>query len=263
MITPLPQSNVTPPDPRGPGDSRNAGDPGDLFARLLGVEEFASSIPLPPSGDPRTALAMPEPAIDQREGMEGDAPAPLAQVFNQEGFFGHAFLNTDATAGKLGAEPIACDTLAGVSLSDRGMPAAAGLPAGAPVQAGMVPPSQILASPQALAAAGGEDGSGLHASPVPAQSPGASTPSAPEAEGEAPEVHPLRRLLRAAAGAQSPVQVAISEGELGLHVTARLAGLEESERRQLRQAITALLARHGFRADHIQINAMPIRGIKG
>lgn len=262
MISPLPQSVVPASDTRGPGDTKDTQAPSGLFAQLLGEGEAGSSGPPAGAGGVQVALTIPQSAIGEGQGA-GESPAPLARVFNQDGFFGHASLVAEAGGDARDTQTVAPDALDGTPIQGgalrmgadwpvQGMPLAAG--GGRAVHA--LVPTHIS---RVQAARGG--GSNAIASPVLLEAETTSLPFEPEdAAGEVPARH---RLLRAAMAAQSPVQVAISEAEQGLRVTAHVAGLEETERRQLRQAITALLARHGLRAEHIQINATPIRGTEG
>jgi hypothetical protein len=80
-----------------------------------------------------------------------------------------------------------------------------------------------------------------------------------EAEAADPAAPLERRAHRPTAAARSALHVALRELESGLQVAARVEGLDEAERHQLRDEIAALLGRHGLSAARIRINAMPPR----
>jgi hypothetical protein len=259
MISPLPPSAVPASDTRGSGDTKDRQAPSSLFAQLL---EEGEAVPSAGAGEVQVALTIPESAIREGHGTE-QSPAPLARVFNQDGFFGHA-----ALVGEAGGDARDTKTVAPGALDGTPMPGVAlrmeadrpgqGMPlAAAGGRAAHTPAPAHISRAHAARGCGGT----AIASPALFEAGFISLPFEPEgAAGKVPARH---RLLRAAMDGQSPVQVAISEAEQGLRVTAHVAGLEETERRQLREAITALLARHGLRAEHIQINATPIRGTEG
>lgn len=267
MISALPKSAGMPGDPRGLGDARNGQDAGDLFAQLLGASDVTPSVPNAGAGELQIALTVAESAIaqsqDGTEQADAAVPAPLARVFNQDGFFGYAVGNGEVIAGQVHAAVVR-DALPGMNVADGEASLAAG--SGEKVAsrkiAGELPSRAV--SPARISA-GHAQHAGKPSATSPAIERALSTPFEPEGEGEgeADALQPLRRLLRNSMASQSTVQVAISEAEQGLRVIAHVAGLDETERRQLRAAITALLARHGLSADHIQINTMRIRGIEG
>ncbi|HWU94977.1 MAG TPA: hypothetical protein VN029_05225 [Sphingomonas sp.] len=263
MINSLPQSAKAPFDPRLPGDTRNGQDQSDLFAQLLGASNVAQpALDMPEQrGDQDAvpvAISVPESAIAQQPETHAIAPAPLARVFNQDGFFGQGVAGESVAAVVPESPDAECALLQdpgengiGIGLEDAGFVSGGGEIAG--------PRSAAFATTAAHRAGHGQ-GARAYPSLVPASGqPHAASPAAgPEAE--ALEVHPVRRLFRGVLAAQSPVQVAVDEVEQGLRVTARVAGLDETERRQLREEIAALLARHGLVSSSIQINVVPVRG---
>lgn len=257
MITPLPQTAVPPLDPRAPGDPRDGQAPDDLFAQLLGAG-FAAA-PLVESVDVPTAMPVPASAAARGADAGETVPAPLARVFNQDGFFEQA--PGVAAAGKPASPiPVAvADKLFRAPGPDieRAAADAPSPQARFPIGAGLrncvaAPPPASGTRPQNRSLATGTSPALIRAETV--------AISATETHREPLEAQPLRRLFRGVLAAQSPIQVAVHEAEHGLQVAAYVAGLDEAERRQLHEAIAALLARHGLRPAHIRINVTPTRG---
>lgn len=274
MIGPFSQTQSGPPDVRGPSsDPQRGAGASDLFAQLLGAAAAVvpgPQVELPDSGagsggvDPRLAAPQPEempvgaPALDGPQ--LGDAavnqPAPLARVFNQDGFFGRmsdapseaVILPPEAVAGEAAAVagPGAAPVKAGLALPGSALPGGTG-PAGR-VAAGRASEARF-AAPAAKAV--GTRPAGL----------ASARGTAALVEGE--EAEPLapvqRRVFRGLPGTQSTLHVALSEVERGLQVAVRINGLDDAERRQLRDEIAALLGRHGLSAGPIQIYSMPLR----
>lgn len=264
MINSLPQSAKAPFDLRLPGDTRSGQDQSDLFAQLLG----ASNVARPELGIPEQrgdqdavpiAISVPESAIARQPETRAASPAPLAHVFNQDGFFGQAV----AGEGVPGVTPKSPDAEC-APIQDPDANCIESGPAGdEPVSSGgeLVGPRSaafVTAAVRRTPAHG--EGARAHSSVVPAAAQQHAVSPTVEPEAEALEAHPVRRHLRGVLAAQSAVHVAVDEVEQGLRVTARVAGLDETERRQLRAEIAALLARHGLVSATIQINAVPVRG---
>jgi len=181
-------------------------------------------------------------------------------MFNQDGFFGHAL--ADAGVQSLPPGPLGQDVEAAPGAETAAALGSAGAVGGAVAEASGA--GRGLAALDAGRASHAMEGArrvqGTSSSGLPAPiSPAVVAPAEP-GEGEAIEAGAPRRAFRAVLAAQSPVLVAVREVEQGLRVTARVAGLDETERRQLREAISALLARHGLANARIQIHAMPVRG---
>lgn len=261
MIGPVAQSWVLPSDMRGAAESGGGPDDDALFARLLGMADGDMPSPLGEEGFVATEMPAPQVVLDGPSDPDRPDPAPLAHIFNQDGFFGHAF----ATPG-LG-QPAAvqldavADAFAGIGAREAADPAGRGARALSALERahGSTIAEDIAPASPALRGATGAKGAAPAA--VQARAPVAAGPPASEGgESDAPEVPLPRRALRAVLAAQSPVHVAVGEVEQGLRVTAHVAGLDETERRQLREAISALLARHGLGNARIQIHAMSVRG---
>lgn len=93
MIGPLPHTGPMPPEGRGDSaDQQHGQAPSDLFAQLLGAggalaAEQAALAEAPSMPAPEASLLVPD-VVGADPAQQ--APAPLARVFNQDGFFGHA-----------------------------------------------------------------------------------------------------------------------------------------------------------------------------
>lgn len=256
MIGALSQAVGSQSDMRGAGDPRSGQETGKLFAQLLGAGGGDIPDVFVDEGLAAIAMLVPQSAVDRSPDQGEAVSAPLARMFNQDGFFGHALADLvaeQAAAAKLG---VAIDTLPGAGGPGALEPVAVSVTELKTLAARTG--SAVAGAESVLRAPAGSKGVAPAAFPVSGQS--AVAPLAVEGEGEAPEVHPLPRSFRGVLAAQSPVHVAIAEVEQGLHITAHVAGLDETGRRQLREAISALLARHGLTNVRIRIQAMPFRG---
>lgn len=257
MIGPLPHTGPMPPEGRGDSaDQQHGQGPSDLFAQLLGAGGAlaagqAALAEMPSVPAPEASLLVPDvAAADPAQ----QAPAPLARVFNQDGFFGHAG-KTPGQAVMLEREDAALARASG--------PAPEGLAAGLRPEVAfpVIPGGVTMARPGAghgpamrVAKPGQATVSTKPASGV------VAAPLATEENEAADPVAPLRhRAYRTPGAARSALQVALHEIESGLQIAARVEGLDEVERLQLRDEIAALLGRHGLSAARIQINAMPPR----
>ncbi len=257
MIGPLPHTGPMPPEGRGDSaDQQHGQAPSDLFAQLLGAggalaAEQAALAEVPSMPVPDAALLAPD-VIGADPARQ--PPAPLARVFNQDGFFGHASKtpgqavllkreeSTLAQAPGLPPEGLAAGLRPEVAF-----PAIPGVGTMARSGAGHGPRMPIAKPGQATIVA--KPASGVAAAPL-----------ATEENEAADPVAPLRhRAYRTPGAARSALHVALHEIESGLQIAARVEGLDEAERHQLRDEIAALLGRHGLSAARIQINAMPPR----
>lgn len=231
MIGAVPLSTARPSDPRDAGDPQAMVQPRDAFAKLL------------------------------QDGSGGSLSARLAHVFNQDGFFGHAV--SPAAASPLGGAQFEEAAIAAVARAPEVadhiemLDAAAGVPF--ETTCGALP-GPLAPHRGAPAGTGGNPGTmptGITASRFAALS------DAGEASTEGTDLPSARRQFRFPAGGVSPIRVAVSDLEQGLRVTVQLAGMKEPERRQMRDAIAALLARHGICARDIQLHATPNLRTKG
>ncbi len=287
MIAPLPPQ----PAPTKPVDPANAKpDPigeGDSFAEILTAAAAAvptPRIPGPPTLDhgpavvnivdierePVAAIQSPaQPPVEAPEqtplqagltdptgadeAPRTDRPQPAARIFNQDGFFGasvDAPLSDVVSADAAHAQaepgiPSAAVTSAlrpGIVLGTALPSAAGGTISRSPMPIG-APSAAILSHANRLPP-------GPLATPLP--TPGIAIDG--DAEVEAARPLPRRFAMREP-GARAPVQVAIRELEQGLHVAARVEGLDAAERVRLHDEISALLARHGRSARSIRLSA--------
>ncbi|MBN8811094.1 MULTISPECIES: hypothetical protein [unclassified Sphingomonas] len=257
MIGPLPHTGPMPPEGRGDSaDQQHGQAPSDLFAQLLGAggalaAEQAALAEAPSMPAPEASLLVPD-VVGADPAQQ--APAPLARVFNQDGFFGHA--------GKIPGQAV---------MLEREEAALAQAPGVAPagLAAALRPEVAFPAIPggSTMARSGAGHGPAMRvarAGPAtvvakPASGMAAAPPATAENEAADP-VAPLRhRAYRTPGAARSALHVALHEIESGLQIAARVEGLDEAERHQLRDEIAALLGRHGLSAARIQINAMPPR----
>ncbi|WP_138983977.1 hypothetical protein [Sphingomonas elodea] len=249
MITPLSARPFPPVDTKQAEDLQLALTPQDMFARLLGDENDAMSPlsfvieqPAQPSND------------DPLDGREPDTviAAPMAQIFNQNGFFGHAIwaggTEIDNVTARSAVAP--SNHVPTTSADDASSPITVrGLIAsGSHARVVELPSPEAIRSDQPLI--------------VERQRPVALTPLnkmeliAVEAPTEEVPSHPDRRQARLPSGGGAPVRVAVSEIEQGLRVIVQVSRMFEPDREQMRDAIEALLARHGLRASDVQIYAM-------
>lgn len=231
MIGAVPPPPARPSDPRDAGDQQSMIQPRDAFAKLL------------------------------QDGDGGPLSAPLAHVFNQDGFFGHAV--SLAEANPLGGAEYEEAAVVAVAeapeiAAHNGMPnTAAAAPFGT---MGGALPGPFTPHGGAPARMGGNTGS------VQTGATGwrfAIASDAGEASIDATNLPSARRQFRFPAGGTSPLRVAVSDLEQGLRVTVHVAGMKEPERRQMQDAIAALLARHGLYAGDIQLRATPNLRTKG
>jgi hypothetical protein len=184
--------------------------------------------------------------------------APLAQVFNQEGFFGHACSSAREAVTLPAGVTVAIDR------PDEGVPAIlvdanpgrSAAPHGGiagELDKAAVAPFRTDSAPRAS-----RDDRSDHV-PIFDQ---AASPSAPESEEEQLGAQVLRREFRRVTADRSPMHVAIREVEQGVQVAAHVGSLSDTERRHLRDAIAALLARHGLSPSQILIVAAPVGEMK-
>jgi hypothetical protein len=215
--------------------------------------EPVAAIQTPPQAPVQAGLTDPTVAIEARR---ADRPQPAARIFNQDGFFG---ASVDAPL----SDAVSADALR--AQTEPGIPSAAATPALPP---NVAPRATLL--PTA--------GSATLGSPMPTGSPSATmlyrthrlsagplaTPVpirgvAVDGDAEAEAARPLqRRFAIREPASRTPVQVAICELEQGLHVAARVEGLDATERLRLHDEISALLARHGRSARSIRVST-PLR----
>ncbi len=262
MIGSLPRAGLGPlPDGRrGPNDTSDGGLSADLFAQLLGGAAQAPGQELAGTGGEVAAEGAPAlPSLPvptaSAESRKQPPAAPIARVFNQDGFFGHA--------GGVGSEAV---PLPGIEPPAAPMPDVPGAAGERPEDATMAQERmRALAPGTALARSPHAETHAARSRPFRATVPIASLdqaepgPAPTEPEEPQPSAPVTRRQLREFAAARSPLRVAVSEIEQGLQVAARVDGLDETERRQLRDEIAALLARHGLSPARIDIFAAPLR----
>lgn len=259
MIGPVPHAGPVPPEGRGDSaDPQHGEAPSDLFAQLLGAggmlaggQGMPGDLPSPSAPD----AAMLAPGQDAAAKPGQQESAPLAHRFNQNGFFGHAgetpelavtLAREDAGPAEPWNPAAPAGQVAGprpdVAVSTRG-------------SAGTISRSDAAQGLAMRAAGAGPDSAEARptgaavAAPAPIEEAEAADPAAPLE----------RRAHRPTAAARSALHVALRELESGLQVAARVEGLDEAERHQLRDEIAALLGRHGLSAARIRINAMPPR----
>lgn len=257
MILPPANPRPQPSEPLHADGPETAGK-GDAFAEILamGVGRLPGPAPIPGHGPEIVAVppewldALPPAAAAVAfADPESREISEQAQRFNQDGFFGcmkpmgeRAAKEAIATVLPLrpGADVsvapvkvVEIDRSRGDIILSRG---ASGVPTG---RAGMVALPII-------------DVGGGRAAPLAA--PSIMLPEQGEETFEA-SAAPARRPLRARLSGQASVHVVLRELEQGLHVAARVDGLEESDRERLHEEIVGLLARHGLSARQVAIAA--------
>ncbi len=300
MITLLPPL----PMPAQPGDPRQGPQPGqggdgNLFEQVLASIGGAPPIDAAPpvsvgaATGPAAVLTDPLPVRTLPTG-ETHELAPVAAIFDQFGFFGHASgLGTPGEGGPLLA--VWPGGLANVPTTTPEAPGAPSsepqpldtvpsiVPPGHPVYAPPEPQSRGVsqaepvarpASPLASAPAEGPD-----PIPAPAVMDGQAVRMPPRAlpaatslpvaelaandeEGPAAPLASRSAPRRAPPGACARVEIALHELEQGLHIAARIDGLDEGERRRMHDEIVSLLAEHGVSARSIQISGRPMPRVR-
>ncbi|WP_448661555.1 hypothetical protein ACG3SL_12895 [Sphingomonas sp. CJ20] len=273
MIGVLSHAGPMPRGGRDPGEPPRGPVASDRFAQLLGAGDTARevegaapadatalvpSVPHPaqsqgaptrPIGPVAPDASIVAPRQDGTTDPSPQAPAPLARVFNQDGFFGHPVTTPiQAVTAVEGDVPSAQAPVA--APADR---ASAEEPeAGSPTRSG-ADGARLLASKNApvarsvrAVAPGASRGAAIAAVPAPPDRAQTAEPLAP----------PQRRAYRAPPAARSAVHVALSEIDNGLQVAARIENLDEAERQQLRDEIVAMLGRHGLSAARVQIHGL-------
>lgn len=229
-------------------------DHGPAVVHIFDLEQERIALAQTPAQTPVQA-GLTDPT-DANEEPRADWLRPAARIFNQDGFFGASVdaplsdavsadaLRTQAEPGipSVAATPALPSSIAPVAT----LPStAASTTPGSPARTGsasaaILPPAHRLAA-------------GPLATPLPMRG------IAVDGDAEAEVVRPmLRRFVMREPAARTPVQVAIRELEQGLHVAARVEGLDAAERLRLHDEISALLARHGRSARSIRLSA-PLR----
>lgn len=255
MIDKLGQVPQLPPDARG-DNGESAGDRGgDMFAQLLGV---ARAMPQPGTGLGADVLGPVGGATSEDVARAAMAPTG-ARMFNQDGFFGHAIGGTEDVGGFRVAQGAEVEAEAGPVAGEQGQrgsdPERPGIQAvgrACAVSGDGAEKGRSVAPPRGPARLQGGAGR------IDARVPSPAEPDAPEITGEQAASPTRARLLRGMAAARSPIHVAMRAVEQGLAVSARVEGLDEVERRQLRDEIAALLGRHGLAA-RIEIHTISVR----
>ena len=261
MIGPLPHLPVT-PMPAAAGATQPEPPVSEPFEQLLaatpGLPAPAEAAtpglarPLPPARAPR--------AMTDIEATNPSHPTqrPTAMMFNEAGLFGRAaaVAGADAASPYAPAPPYPAVDLpavraeeplrrtgdiqsgAGPSLSfGDGMIGSGASPArllARPVNGSCPPPRVAAASSRPW---------------LPGIGPRPRVEPAPAESSRTPRAHDPRPAARAL----SALRVVLRELEQGLHVTARVDRLDPAERERLRDAITALLARHGLSPRSVRI----------
>lgn len=298
VIDPLPQSPFPPRSVEGTKTDQAPGS--DVFAQALAaggvpVRPLPGQPPMPDHGPAivhapidEEASALDPTSQSAAGGREGVAPV-VAEVFNQDGFFG-TFVGgrSSQLTGDRGSEvPLSHQTsetaLASVAVTRRDAYSApepcpqtvvsasspgdiptsasgfAALPEGpltAPTRGREVVSAPTEAEPSAL-----DPVSPLATRPRSAMRSAQPHIATPEPTAlEPPEVPEralpvARRFALREPAARSVVRVVLSELEQGLSISARTEALDASERVRLHDEIAALLARHGLSARAIRINA--------